>query len=157
MIDGRPAGRVDAARLDALLDDGSDVKLYLSRAMPPPGRSGADEVAAAVRRRSRSARDRYRAGSQRQPRHDVAGAAAGGGDRGRPDRLWPGHRRRTFRRCSTPASATHPKAVGLVEDIPFFARQTRLTFARCGVIDPLDLASYEAHGGSGRAAPGAAR
>ena len=36
---------------------------------------------------------------------------------------------------------------GLVEHIPFFARQTRLTFARCGVIDPLDLAAYQAHGG----------
>lgn len=36
---------------------------------------------------------------------------------------------------------------GPVEEIGFFARQTRLTFARCGVIDPLDLAAYEAHGG----------
>ena len=39
--------------------------------------------------------------------------------------------------------------LGPVEDIPFFARQTRLTFARCGVIDPLDLADYQAHGGLG--------
>ncbi len=38
-------------------------------------------------------------------------------------------------------------SLGPVEEIPFFARQTRLTFARCGVIDPLDLADYEAHGG----------
>ncbi|HEY9038433.1 MAG TPA: NADH-quinone oxidoreductase subunit NuoF [Roseovarius sp.] len=38
-------------------------------------------------------------------------------------------------------------SLGTVEDIPFFARQTRLTFARCGVIDPLDLTDYEAHGG----------
>jgi formate dehydrogenase iron-sulfur subunit len=43
--------------------------------------------------------------------------------------------------------AAHPKALGLVEQIPFFARQQRLTFARCGVIDPLDLAAYRAHGG----------
>jgi formate dehydrogenase iron-sulfur subunit len=41
----------------------------------------------------------------------------------------------------------HPKALGLVENIPFFARQQRLTFARCGVIDPLDLTDYRAHGG----------
>ena len=34
-----------------------------------------------------------------------------------------------------------------VEDIDWFARQTRLTFARCGVIDPLDLDDYETHGG----------
>jgi len=38
-------------------------------------------------------------------------------------------------------------SLGNVEDIPFFARQTRLTFARCGVIDPLDLDDYQAHGG----------
>ena len=37
--------------------------------------------------------------------------------------------------------------LGAVEDIPFFARQTRLTFARVGLIDPLSLADYEAHGG----------
>ena len=36
---------------------------------------------------------------------------------------------------------------GPVEAIPFFARQTRLTFARCGVIDPLDLDDYAGHGG----------
>jgi len=41
----------------------------------------------------------------------------------------------------------HPLALGPVEGIPFFARQTRLTFARCGLIDPLSLAEYEAHGG----------
>ena len=39
------------------------------------------------------------------------------------------------------------ETLGKVEDIPFFARQTRLTFERCGVIDPLSLADYEAHGG----------
>ena len=38
-------------------------------------------------------------------------------------------------------------SLGPVEAIPFFARQTRLTFARCGVIDPLSLAEYEAQGG----------
>lgn len=37
--------------------------------------------------------------------------------------------------------------LGPVEQIPFFARQSRLTFARCGVIDPLSLHDYEAHGG----------
>ena len=37
--------------------------------------------------------------------------------------------------------------LGPVEQIRFFARQSRLTFARCGVIDPLSLRDYEAHGG----------
>lgn len=39
------------------------------------------------------------------------------------------------------------KSLGRVEDIPFFGKQTRLTFARCGLIDPLDICAYEAHGG----------
>ncbi|MFO1176115.1 MAG: NADH-quinone oxidoreductase subunit NuoF [Paracoccaceae bacterium] len=42
---------------------------------------------------------------------------------------------------------THPLAQGLTEEIPFFKAQTRLTFQRCGVIDPLSLGDYEAHGG----------
>ena len=43
--------------------------------------------------------------------------------------------------------AAHPKALGLVEALPWMAGQTRLTFARVGVIDPLSLADYEAGGG----------
>jgi len=39
------------------------------------------------------------------------------------------------------------ETLGPVEAIPFFARQTRLTFARCGLIDPLSLDDYAAHGG----------
>ncbi|MBX7080480.1 MAG: NADH-quinone oxidoreductase subunit L [Nannocystaceae bacterium] len=41
----------------------------------------------------------------------------------------------------------HPLRVGPVAEIPYFARQQRLTFARVGAIDPLDLAAYEAEGG----------
>ncbi|MDX5350465.1 MAG: formate dehydrogenase, partial [Paracoccaceae bacterium] len=43
--------------------------------------------------------------------------------------------------------ASHPKALGLVEDLPWMKGQTRLTFARVGVIDPLSLDDYRAHGG----------
>ncbi len=43
--------------------------------------------------------------------------------------------------------AAHPKGLGLVDDLPWMRGQTRLTFARVGVIDPLSLAEYEAHGG----------
>ncbi|MFN3280159.1 MAG: formate dehydrogenase beta subunit [Tabrizicola sp.] len=43
--------------------------------------------------------------------------------------------------------AVHPKALGLVEDLPWMKGQTRLTFARVGVIDPLSLEDYRAHGG----------
>jgi len=41
----------------------------------------------------------------------------------------------------------HRLSLGDPETIPFLAKQTRLTFARCGVTDPLSLADYEAHGG----------
>jgi formate dehydrogenase iron-sulfur subunit len=43
--------------------------------------------------------------------------------------------------------ASHPKALGPTDDLPWMRRQTRLTFARCGVIDPLSLADYRAQGG----------
>ncbi|TNF10981.1 MAG: NADH-quinone oxidoreductase subunit NuoF [Rhodobacteraceae bacterium] len=39
------------------------------------------------------------------------------------------------------------KALGPVEDLDWMKRQTRLTFARVGVIDPLSLSDYQAHGG----------
>jgi formate dehydrogenase iron-sulfur subunit len=41
----------------------------------------------------------------------------------------------------------HPLGLGPTEEIPYLKNQERLTFARVGVIDPLDLADYEAHGG----------
>jgi formate dehydrogenase iron-sulfur subunit len=45
------------------------------------------------------------------------------------------------------AGAPHALGHGLVDAIPYLARQQRLTFARMGVTDPLSLADYEAHGG----------
>ena len=39
------------------------------------------------------------------------------------------------------------KALGPVEELDWMKRQTRLTFARVGVIDPLSLSDYAAHGG----------
>lgn len=41
----------------------------------------------------------------------------------------------------------HALCLGKTEDIPFLKQQTRLTFARCGVIDPVSLDDYRAHGG----------
>jgi hypothetical protein len=55
-------------------------------------------------------------------------------------------------------SAAHPKALGPTEDLPWMKAQTRLTFARVGVIDPLSLADYRSHGGlAGLTAPGHGR
>ncbi len=41
----------------------------------------------------------------------------------------------------------HPLRLGRPEDLPFLAGQTRFTFARCGIVDPLSLDDYRAHGG----------
>ena len=43
--------------------------------------------------------------------------------------------------------AKHALAHGPTEEIPYFKKQERLTFARIGLIDPLSLTDYEAHGG----------
>lgn len=43
--------------------------------------------------------------------------------------------------------SAHPKALGLTEDLSWLKAQTRLTFARVGVIDPLSLDDYKAQGG----------
>ncbi|MFZ1467619.1 MAG: NADH-ubiquinone oxidoreductase-F iron-sulfur binding region domain-containing protein [Paracoccaceae bacterium] len=43
--------------------------------------------------------------------------------------------------------SAHPKALGPTADLPWLKGQTRLTFARVGVIDPLSLDDYKAHGG----------
>jgi formate dehydrogenase iron-sulfur subunit len=41
----------------------------------------------------------------------------------------------------------HPLYLGLTEEISYLKRQERLTFARCGITDPLSLADYTGHGG----------
>ncbi|MFN3547555.1 MAG: formate dehydrogenase beta subunit [Mesorhizobium sp.] len=43
--------------------------------------------------------------------------------------------------------SAHALGIGRPEAHPFLARQTRLTFERCGIIDPVDLDGYRAHGG----------
>ena len=45
------------------------------------------------------------------------------------------------------AKLKHALALGPTEVIPFFKRQTRLTFARCGLTDPVSLDDYKAHDG----------
>src|SRR5580704_12839327 len=41
----------------------------------------------------------------------------------------------------------HAKCLGPTEDIPYLKQQERLTFARCGIVDPLSIPDYIAHGG----------
>ncbi len=45
------------------------------------------------------------------------------------------------------AGGAHRLHLGRPEELPLLAAQTRLTFARCGVVDPLSLDDYRRHGG----------
>ncbi len=45
------------------------------------------------------------------------------------------------------AGGVHRRRLGRPEELPFLAAQTRLTFVRCGVVDPLSLDDYRRHGG----------
>ena len=120
------------------------------RAIAARCRVGADEVARGVREAAERAAlevEIVRTGSRGMY---LARAAGRGRDAGRPRRLRAGRRRPTSTACSTPACSTadaHPLRLGPTEDIPFLKRQTRLTFARCGIVDPRSLDDYKAHGG----------
>ena len=45
------------------------------------------------------------------------------------------------------ADGPHALRQGLTEEIPWLKRQTRLTFVRCGIIDPRSVEDYRAHDG----------
>lgn len=45
------------------------------------------------------------------------------------------------------SNGAHALRLGLTEEIPWLKRQTRLTFARCGVIDPRSVKDYRDHDG----------
>src|SRR5260370_16055412 len=45
------------------------------------------------------------------------------------------------------SGGAHPLRLGVADEIPWLKRQTRLTFARCGVVDPRSFTDYRAHGG----------
>ena len=47
----------------------------------------------------------------------------------------------------TPEARPHALCLGPTEEIPYLKQQERLTFARCGIVDPLSLDDYMAHGG----------
>jgi formate dehydrogenase iron-sulfur subunit len=46
-----------------------------------------------------------------------------------------------------PEGGAHALRIGRPEEHPWFAGQTRLTFARCGVVDPVSVEDYRTHGG----------
>ncbi len=56
-------------------------------------------------------------------------------------------RRGRLARVPCSGDGAHTLRLGPTEDIPWLKRQTRLTFARCGIVDPRSLDDYRAHGG----------
>src|SRR5712664_4001021 len=45
------------------------------------------------------------------------------------------------------SGGAHPLRLGVADEIPWLKQQTRLTFSRCGVVDPRSFTDYRAHGG----------
>jgi formate dehydrogenase iron-sulfur subunit len=167
MIDGRVIGRLDGRKLDAALafpialpqagshrteTSATNLRVFI------PGDAaalavGADEVAAALRQAAAThgvALDIVRTGSRGlfwlEPLVEIATPA------GRV-----GYGPVTAADAAAVLDAAlaqgngeggaHPLCCGVVDDIPWLKRQTRLTFARCGVIDPLSIDDCRVHGG----------
>ena len=151
---GRPR-RLDALlAMEPAMADQAPVTVYVPR--DSAARSvGADEVAD---RAGRAAGRPGPPGAQRLARHALARAAGRGRHAARAG--WPTVRsgRATSTACSTrPARRRRPRRCGSAGPTRSSGcpRQQRVTFARVGVVDPLSPDDYVAHGGPGRAAPGA--
>jgi formate dehydrogenase iron-sulfur subunit len=164
LIDGRVVAQLDAPRLDALLAfppappaQAGETKVTGSTAslrVFVPGDAGAqavgaDAVASAMHAAAATrgvALDIVRTGSRGlhwlEPLVEIATPAGrvGYGPVTAADAA------AVLDAALTPAGA-HPLRQGIVDEIPWLKRQTRLTFARCGVIDPLSIDDYRAHGG----------
>ncbi len=50
-------------------------------------------------------------------------------------------------KAAVAGGSAHPLQLGAADEIPFFKNQTRLTFARCGIVDPRSLEDFRAHDG----------
>lgn len=162
MIDGQVVGGLDEPRLDALLAFPSSPTTSAPAAVAGaaslcvfvPGDAtalavGADDVLAALRDAAAArgvALDVVRTGSRGlhwlEPLVEVATPAGrvGYGPVTPADAA-------SMLDAALSGSGPHVLNRGVVDDIPWLKRQTRLTFARCGVTDPLSIADYRAHGG----------
>lgn len=110
---------------------------------------GADEVAVAIAERARTlnadwtiVRNGSRGAYWLEPlvEIDTPDGRLGFGN------VEPSHVAELFAGTEMP-TARHTLSVGLVSEIPFLRDQERVTFARAGIIDPVSLAEYSAHGG----------
>ena len=111
---------------------------------------GAEGVARAIGEQIASRRARCHGGSQRFARDVLAGAAGRSGNASRPRSLtvrFPPSRCRALFDAGFLEGKPHRFVSGLTEEIPYLKNQERLTFARCGITDPLSLSDYISHGG----------
>ena len=155
MLDGRVVGRVGADRFDELIRSGlpeaavaptsGSVTVYVP-ADTAARAAGADAVAAALAAAAGSRVRLVRNGSRGmlwlEPlvEVDVAGRRIAYGPVA-PDDV-PG-----LLDAGLLDGGEHPLRLGPTEEIPWLARQQRVTFSRVGVVDPTSTADYEAHGG----------
>ena len=162
MLDGQLHGAMTSARLDALLQHADHCEPAHTLGAQPSGgttvyvpqdasalAAGADAVAAAIARL---------AGERKQPVRIVRNGSRGMAWLEPLVEVETAVGRVAYgpvRVDDVPAlfdagflhGAAHALGHGLTEDIDWLRRQQRLTFARCGITDPLSLADYEAHGG----------
>ncbi|MEM8935502.1 MAG: formate dehydrogenase, partial [Pseudomonadota bacterium] len=110
---------------------------------------GADDVADALRRAAREADislDLVRTGSRGmhwlEPllEVDIDGVRHGYGP------VSPDNAEATLQAIAARRDA--PSALGPVESIPFFQKQSRLIFGRCGITDPVSVEDFSKHGGN---------
>ena len=149
MLDGRLVGRLDEARLDSAGRGGAamTIRIFVSRDAGAVA-VGADEVAVALEQAAAKrglVLDIVRTGSRGlywlEPMVEVATPQG----------------RVAFGPVSEAdvasvldamiADGPHALRLGVADEIPWLKRQTRLTFARCGVIDPRSVEDYRAHDG----------
>ena len=150
--DRRPRRRHGSTeqRLDALLAEAQSMTLrvYIPRDAAAVS-VGADEVAAAFE--AAAGRAASRSTSFAPARAGCIGSSRWSNSRRRirARRLWPGcgERRSGAARRDFIGRQAAPAAPRPGGRHPWLKRQTRLTFARCGIVDPLSLDDYRAHGG----------
>src|SRR5262245_31050001 len=158
MVDGHVHGRVTPQRFDALMAEPSGRRVAPTHHSKPSQRRvyvprdsgalsmGAEDVAAAVAARLPPDMTLVRNGSRGlywlEPLVEVEtseGRIAYGPVA--PDDL------ESLFAADVLAGGAHPLRLGVTDQIPYLAKQERLTCARVGVIDPVSLDDYRAHGG----------
>jgi len=158
MVDGHVHGRVTPQRFDALMAELPGRRIAPTHHSNPSQRRvyvprdsgalsmGAEDVAAAVAARLPPDMSLVRNGSRGlywlEPLVEVEtseGRIAYGPVA--PDDL------ESLFAADVLAGGAHPLRLGVTDQIPYLAKQERLTCARVGVIDPVSLDDYRAHGG----------